>query len=214
MSLSLSFYLHLSSHMSLCLSFHLSLLTSISLHFSLSTSSNFNLFLCSLLFLSLFSFTTLFSSRLSLSAHKRLTCPESKNARALAHSLNAELLASRRKNLFRCSCALGMEMCQLCACVVVCVLCYVAVWSVATLKRATVTPVVRQRLSELLTTLSFRALGRSHIVSTAFEAIEKKTHKTEKSFWHEPRGEHFFSCAMVLVIKMYSGITVLCSERC
>ena len=44
----------------------------------------------------------------------------------------------------------------------------------STFKRVTVTPAVCPRLFEILTTLTFRALGRSHIVSTAFETIAKK----------------------------------------
>ena len=40
--------------------------------------------------------------------------------------------------------------------------------------RVMVTPAVYPRWFELLTTLTFRALGRNHIVSIAFETIAKK----------------------------------------
>ena len=109
-------------------SFHLYLFSLLSLFISISASSPLYLFLCFSLFLSLFSFTThcffSFSSSLlslssqlsflnsltlftrsvgslalSLSVRNSQTYPESETARALAHTLNGELLASRRKNL-------------------------------------------------------------------------------------------------------------------
>ena len=151
----LSLYLFSSWSLLRCLFLFLfvliSLLTSISLHF-FYTSSHFYLFLCFLPSLSLFSFTTplfvslalsslslqssLFStlwqcslvqSALSLCTQS-LTSPESQRARALAHSLNGELLASRRKNLYRCSVVCWLWMLLLwCGvlCVVVCVVCVV-----------------------------------------------------------------------------------------
>ena len=135
-SLSLFSHVCLSLFSSLSLSSRLSLFISILSLFSLAVPLHFYLFLCSLLFLSLFSFTTLlffslalsplslskalFSqlsdsvhsfSRHSLSVRKSLTCPESQSAPALAHPLNGYLLASRGKNLHRSSVV----------CVVVCV---------------------------------------------------------------------------------------------
>ena len=129
--------------MSLC-SIFISLFSYVSLCMSISTSARFYLFLCSSLFLTLFSCTTLllFSSSLfSLSAQlsclnfltmfsravrvsclrKSRTCPEGQSAREFALPLNGELLALRRKNLYWCSCALEMEMCLRSACGVVCV---------------------------------------------------------------------------------------------
>ena len=131
----------LSSHMNLSLS----LFTRVSL--SLFTCVCLSLFTCvclslpsyvflsshlssSLLFL-LFSFSLTHDlcgdndhsfSRLSLSVRKSLTCPESQSARALAHSLVSELLASCRKNLYRCSgccgCGFGCGGCVSCVCCV------------------------------------------------------------------------------------------------
>ena len=47
-------------------------------------------------------------------------------------------------------------------------------WSVASLQSVTVTPAMCPRMFEILTTLTFRVLGRNRIVSTAIETIEKK----------------------------------------
>ena len=63
---------------------------------------------------------------------------------------------------------------MLVACCLVC-----GLWSVATLKRGTVSPAVCPRLFEFVTTLTFRALRRNHMVSTAFGAIEKKKRQSE-----------------------------------
>ena len=75
-----------------------------------------------------------------------------------------------------CCCAV---CCMLC-CVVVC--CgAVVVWSVATFERIMVTHAACPRLFEILTTLTFRALGRTHIVSTALETIAKKKNRDKES---------------------------------
>ena len=73
-------------------------------------------------------------------------------------------------------------MCLWCACVVV-----FGVWSVAILKRFIVTPAVCPRLFEFLTTWTFGALRKNHIVSRAHEVIENKTHKTETKKTSRPR---------------------------
>ena len=50
----------------------------------------------------------------------------------------------------------------------------VLVWFAAALRRVTVTPVVCPRLFEFLNTLTFGALRKNHIVSTAFEAVQAR----------------------------------------
>ena len=50
----------------------------------------------------------------------------------------------------------------------------------ATLKRVMFTPVVCPRMLEFLTTLTFGAQRRNHIVSTAIETIAKKKEKQKQ----------------------------------
>ena len=162
----------LSPHVSLTLSLLMSV--SLSLHVCLRLFSFLSL---SLLFaLSFFSFKTLlfFSLALSLSLHplsflnsltifthsirslsvrKSLTCPESPSARALAHSSVGEVLASCRRNLYRCSVVCG---CGCCA---------------ATLQRDSWLLPFTRACFETLATLTFGALC---------ETIEKNTKKTMK----------------------------------
>ena len=112
MSVTLSLHVSLSSHVGPSLS------SCLCLFISISTSS---------LFLSLFSFTTLFLFSLalsSLSVRQSLTCRESQSARALAHSSVGELLAPCRKNLYWCSvvCGCGFGGCY-CCCVLWCCVC-------------------------------------------------------------------------------------------
>ena len=52
-------------------------------------------------------------------------------------------------------------------------------WSLATLKRVTVTPAVSPRLFEFFTTLTLEALRKNHIVATACETIAKKNTETK-----------------------------------
>ena len=118
---------------------------------------------------------------LSFSVCKSLSCLINHSARALVHSLNGELLASRRKNLCRCSlvhgCGCGCG-CGSCCVVLRCVLWCVVLWCCCVVcgypsKRFLVTPAVCPRLFAFLTTLTVRALHKNHIVSTAFETIAK-----------------------------------------
>ena len=81
---------------------------------------------------------------------------------------------------WRCACGV-LVVWSAVWCVLWCVLwicCCVVFWLPL---RVTVTPVVCQRLFEFLTTLTFRALGRNHIVSTAFETIAKKKEKQDRN---------------------------------
>ena len=135
----------------------------------------------------------------SLSVRKSLSCPESQNAGALVHSLNDEILASRRK-LYKCSCALEMEMSLLCACgglvvglwcvlrvacYVLCVVEWVVVWVVVLLCGLWL-PV---RVSRLLLSFVRACLNfspRSHSEHWAEITLcqhhlrpSKKTHNTE-----------------------------------
>ena len=150
--LSFSISLYHSSHVCLSLLILISLHKSVSLHFCLYLFSFLSLSL--LIVLSFFSFTTplclsflglslslslsLLSSSLnsltmftrsvgSLSVGKSLTCPESQSARAVDHSFNGELLASRRKNLYKCCVVCGCGGCC-CCCVVCCVVLWWGLW--------------------------------------------------------------------------------------
>ena len=102
MCVSFSSHMSLSSHVCLSLFSHVSLSSHVCL--SLLFQNSLRLFSC------------------SLSVRKSLTCPESQSAQALAHSSVGELLAARRKNLYRCSvvcgCGCGFGGCGCC-----CVLC-------------------------------------------------------------------------------------------
>ena len=109
-----------------------------------------------------------------------LTYPQRPSAWALTHSLIGELLALCRNNWSVYTCtdlvALGAgsrDVVLWCAVVLLwcCCGCYVI------LKRVMVTPPVCPRLVENLTTLTFGALRRSHVVSTAFETVAKKAGK-------------------------------------
>ena len=64
----------------------------------------------------------------------------------------------------------GVLWCDVCCDVVV-------VWPAAMLMGVMVTPAVCPRLFEFLTTLTFGALRKNHIVSTTFEDIAKKNTK-------------------------------------
>ena len=50
-------------------------------------------------------------------------------------------------------------------------------------RKSMVTPVVCPRLFGILTMLTFRALRRNHIVSTAFETIAKKKKRQHNRSW-------------------------------
>ena len=109
--ISLSFHTCVSFSRHICISLHTCVSISLSSHMCLSLHNSL-LFSSSLLLfssLSLFSLPSLLNdhdndhllSRLSLCTHS-LTYPECQNAQALAHSLVGELIASCRKNLYRC----------------------------------------------------------------------------------------------------------------
>ena len=146
-SLSISLLLCLSLSLHVCLSH--SLFMSLSLFMSVSFSSCLSLSLhslslslsVSLLYLYLFSFLSLSLSLLfafhsfflcSLSQHslsslyaKVCLVLKTQSGRSLIRSLNGELLASRMKNLYRCSvvcgCRRGCGCCCVCAVVLCCV---------------------------------------------------------------------------------------------
>ena len=171
----------------LCLSVSLSLFMSVSLFsclsLSLSTCSHLHLFLCSSLFTLTFSllfhnsFSLSSGSLLSLSVRKSLTCPETQGARALVRSLNGELLASRRKNLYRCSVVCGCG----CGCGCCCICCCCCCGALYPSKRFAVTPAVCPRLFEFLTTLTFGALRENHIVSPSRTSQKEQKNNNETS---------------------------------
>ena len=93
--------------------------------------------------------------------------------------INSKAISCKRRATWN-GVALYLRWRWRCACGVLVVCCGVVAWSVATLKRVTVTSVVRPRLFVFLTTLTFRALRKNHIVSTAIEAIEKRKEQKQR----------------------------------
>ena len=113
----------------------------------------------------------------------------------MVRSLNGELLASRRKNLNKCSvvCGCGCGGCCCCCCcgvlccgVLLCVLCVYCVCIVCVLcgfpsKRFAATPAVCPRLFEFLTTLTFGALRKESHCVTDIRGHHKKNNETSSS---------------------------------
>ena len=94
-------------------------------------------------------------------------------------------LSARVKSWFLAATSVQMENLRSFGLVCVVVFCGgVVVCSVATFKSVMVIPAVCPRLFEILTSLTFRALGRSHTVSTACETIAKKTQRQASPVVH------------------------------